>query len=101
MADGRAIRFQPYPMIRYLLSRLGCMMILVGAIVLVLGVAAECSGHPAFDLVLIGIAVTFIGFLIWNKLRKKQRSTRFSLFRKRRHEDEEDQDDSWEDQWYD
>ncbi len=77
------------------------MMVLIGSIVLVLGIAAERSGQPAFDLVLIGIGVSFIGFLLWNKLRKKRRSTRFSLFRKRRHDDEEEQEESWEDQWYD
>jgi len=77
------------------------MMILIGAILLVLGVAAEHSGHPAFDMVWIGIAITFVGFLLWNKLREKQRNTRFSLFRKRRREDKEDQEESWEDHWYD
>ncbi len=77
------------------------MMVLVGSIVLVLGIAAERSGHPAFELVLIGIAVSFVGFLLWNKLRKKQRSTRFSIFRRRKREEEEDQADSWEDRWYD
>ncbi|MDY6866911.1 MAG: hypothetical protein SVT56_03240 [Chloroflexota bacterium] len=77
------------------------MMVLVGSIVLVLGIAAERSGHPAFDLVLIGIAVTFSGFLLWNSLRKKRRSTRFSLFRKRRRENKKDQEEPWEDQWYD
>jgi flagellar biosynthesis component FlhA len=76
-------------------------MIMVGSIVLVLGIAAECSGQPAFDVLLIGIAVTFSGFLLWNSLRKKRRSTRFSLFRKRRRENKKDQEEPWEDQWYD
>jgi drug/metabolite transporter (DMT)-like permease len=77
------------------------MMVLIGSIVLVMGIAAERSGHPAFDYVLIGVILTFIGFLLWNRLREKRRSTRFSLFRKRDREDKQDQEDVWEDHWYD
>lgn len=85
-------------MIRYLLSRMGCLMFLVGAVVLVLGVAAESSGEPAFNLVLIGAGLTFLGLFLWNKLRRKQRrNTRFSMFRKRDSREEQEVDDEWDD----
>lgn len=85
-------------MIRYLLSRIGCLMLLVGAIVLVLGIAAESSGEPAFNLVLIGAGLTFLGLLLWSKLRRKQRrNTRFSMFRKRDSREEQETDDEWDD----
>ena len=78
------------------------MMVLVGSIVLVLGIAAESSGLPAFKYVVIGIALSFLGFLLWNRLRKKKRNTRFSLFRKRERDDEEsDKEDPWENRFYD
>jgi len=76
-------------------------MTLIGSILLVLGIAAERSGHPALDYVLMGVALTLVGFLLWNRLRKKQRSTRFSLFRKRKDDEDEDQEDQWKDPWYD
>ncbi len=85
-------------MIRYLFSRIGCLMFLVGAVVLVLGVAAESSGEPAFNLVLIGAGLTFLGLLLWSKLRQKQRrNTRFSMFRKRDDREEQDGDNKWDD----
>lgn len=85
-------------MIRYLLSRMGCLMFLVGAVVLVLGIAAESSGEPAFNLVSIGAGLTFLGLLLWSKLRRKQRrNTRFSMFRKRDDREEQDVDDEWDD----
>jgi len=78
------------------------MMVLVGSIVLVLGIAAESSGLPAFKYVVIGIALSFLGFLLWNRLRKKKRNTRFSLFRKRERDDEESaKEDPWENRFYD
>ena len=85
-------------MIRYLLSRMGCLMFLVGAVILVLGVAAESSGEPAFNLVLIGAGLTFLGLLLWSRLRRKQsRNTRFSMFRKRDSREEQETDDEWND----
>jgi|GEM_PF-1447207 flagellar biosynthesis component FlhA len=85
-------------MIRYLLSRIGCLMLLVGAIVLVLGIAAESSGEPAFNLVLIGAGLTFLGLLLWSRLRRKQhRNTSFSMFRKRDSREEQETDDEWDD----
>ncbi|HCU56760.1 MAG TPA: hypothetical protein DF984_00775 [Anaerolineaceae bacterium] len=85
-------------MIRYLLSRIGCLMLLVGAVVLVLGIAAESSGEPAFNLVLIGAGLTFLGLLLWSRLRRKQhRNTRFSMFRKRDSREEQETDDEWDD----
>lgn len=85
-------------MIRYLLSRIGCLMLLVGAVVLVLGIAAESSGEPAFNLVLIGAGLTFLGLLLWSRLRRKQhRNTRFSMFRKRDDREEQESDDEWDD----
>lgn len=85
-------------MIRYLLSRIGCLMFLVGAVVLVLGIAAETSGEPAFNLVLIGAGLVFLGFLLWNKLRRRQRrNTRFSRFRRREQREEQETEDRWDD----
>lgn len=89
-------------MIRYLFSRIGCLMFLVGVVVLVLGIAAETSGEPAFNLVLIGAGLVFLGFLLWNKLRRKQRrNTRFSLFRRRERQEEQETEDGWDDQYDD
>jgi len=85
-------------MLRYTLSRIGCLIFLAGGIVLLLGVAAESSGHPAFDLVLSGIGLAFFGFLLWNKLReRKNRSRRFSMFRKNSWDEEEpgEGEDNW------
>ena len=73
---------------------------LVGAILLVLGVAAVRSEQSAFTYLLSGALLVILGFALWNKLRKKQqRSTRFSLFRRRdREENNSQQDDNgWED----
>lgn len=87
-------------MIRFLFSRIGCLMWLAGVIVLILGIAAESSGQPAFDLVLGGIGLTLVGFLLWNRLRRKERrNTRFSMFRKQDREDERDQYDDWDDRY--
>ena len=89
-------------MIRYLLSRIGCLMFLVGAVVLVLGIAAESSGEPAFTLVLIGAGLAFLGMLLWSKLRRKQRrNTRFSMFRRRENREEQENEDGWDDQYDD
>lgn len=89
-------------MIRYLLSRIGFLMCLIGAVALILGVAAESSGQPAFNLVLIGAGLVFLGFLLWSKLRRKgRRNTRFSRFRKRNSEDQQDAEDEWDDRYYD
>jgi len=85
-------------MIRYVFSRLGCLIGLVGAILLVLGVAAVRSGQPALNYLLIGALLAVLGFALWQKLRKKeQRSTRFSLFRKRggEEEDQVQEDNGW------
>lgn len=72
-------------------------MMLVGSIVVVLGVAAERSGYPSFKYLLLGIGCFFLGLFVWDRLRKKRRSTRFSLFRKRKREEKEDRRDPWED----
>jgi len=57
------------------------------------------SGGPAFETILIGIALVFFGFLLWNKLRtRSQKSTRFSRFRKQNwdEEDEQERDHGWD-----
>ena len=83
-------------MIRYLLSRIGCLILVGGVLVLVVGVAAVRSGESAFELLLIGIALTFLGFILWNKLRPKiKREARASKFRRRK--DDEHQEMSHED----
>ncbi|MCB2213974.1 hypothetical protein KQH50_01130 [bacterium] len=88
-------------MIRYILSRIGCLAVLVGAIILVVGVSAERSGHPALSMVLGGGALALVGLLLWSKLRPKaRRSTRFSMFRRReREKDEEEGYDRWDDRY--
>lgn len=83
-------------MIRYLLSRIGCLMLLSGIIVLIIGVGVLQSGGPAFEVILIGIVLLITGFLLWNKLRSKNlQSKRFSMFRKPDQEDDQDSDDGW------
>jgi hypothetical protein len=42
-------------MIRFLLSRIGCLMMIFGIIVLVVGVAAAQSGEPGPDLIVCGL----------------------------------------------
>jgi len=70
-------------------------MVLVGAILLILGVAAVGSGQPAFNFLLIGAVLSVLGFVLWTKLgSKKRRNTRFSLFRK---EDEQEDDNGKDD----
>ena len=81
-------------MIRYLFSRLGCLIWLVGAVVLGVGIVSESSGHPTFSMVAGGIGLLVVGFLLWQWLRPKgQKNTRFSMLRKRTWEDEQDEDD--------
>ena len=89
-------------MIRYLLSRLGCLMMIFGVIVLVVGVAAVQSEQPALSLLFLGSMVTFFGHLLWNRLRvKTPRKTHFSLFRNREREEEQRKDNDREDRFYD
>ena len=89
-------------MIRFLLSRIGCLMMIFGIIVLALGAAAVQSQQPASTLLLVGLGVTVIGGLLWNRLREKPpRNTRFSMFRKRERRADRKKDDEWEDRFYD
>ena len=48
------------------------MMLIFGSMALVVGIAAETSGQPAFNFLAIGLALSFFGFLLWNRLRPKQ-----------------------------
>ena len=48
------------------------MMLIFGSIALVVGIAAETSGQPAFNFLAIGLALSFFGFLLWNRLRPKK-----------------------------
>jgi uncharacterized membrane protein YfcA len=89
-------------MIRYILSRIGCLMMIFGVIVLIVGVAALQSEQPALSLLFIGSVVTFFGHLLWNRLREKApRKKRFSMFRNREREEEQRNDNGWEDRSYD
>ncbi|QRN82578.1 hypothetical protein JR338_09115 [Chloroflexota bacterium] len=85
-------------MIRYLFSRLGCLIWLVGAVVLGVGIVSESSGHPAFSMVAGGIGLLVVGFLLWQWLRPKgKKNTRFSMLRRRTWEDEQDEDnEEWD-----
>lgn len=84
-------------MIRYLLSRLGCLILIAGGITLIVGIAALQSDQPAFDVVLIGIGLSLLGFFLWNKLRRKvKRPPRASIFRRRKREQEvQDNEENW------
>ena len=87
-------------MIRDIFSRVGCLMLLVGAILLVLGVATLRSGQPSFNFLLLGALLSILGTVLWNQLRsKKRRNTRFSLFRKAddQEEDNNKEDNGWDD----
>jgi uncharacterized membrane protein YfcA len=89
-------------MIRYLFSRLGCLMMIFGVIVLVVGVAALQSEQPTLSLLFIGSVLTFLGHLIWNRLREKTpRNKRFSMLRNREREEQQRTDNGWEDRFYD
>ena len=71
-------------MIRYLLSRIGCLMILAGFVIAMVGIAALRSDQPGFDYLLIGVLILLLGFVLWQKLREKQpRPDRFTMLRKR------------------
>jgi len=84
---------------------MGCLFLMIGIILLVLGIAAESSGQPAFNFIFLGALLLIGGFFLWTKLRRKpRRSTRFSLFNKREDEEKEEdnQDDQgWGDHYYD
>jgi hypothetical protein len=83
-------------MIRYLLSRLGCLILIAGGITLIVGIAAVRSDQPAFDVLLIGIGLSLLGFFLWNKLRRKvKRPSRSSFFRRKKTEEETDDEDNW------
>ena len=80
------------------------MFLMVAILLLVLGIAAERSGQPAFKFLLFGFLLFIAGFFLWNKLRQKPRpNTRFSLFRKRNREEDVDKSDElgWRDTYED
>lgn len=77
-------------------------MLIVGSILLILGVAAERSGQPAFEFIIGGSALLFFGFLLWNRLRsRKGKRARSSIFRKREDNREPNRDDGWLEDDYD
>jgi hypothetical protein len=92
-------------MIRYLLSRVGCLMLVAGSILLILGVAAVRAEQPGFNLLLIGIVSFLGGLFLWQRLRPKaQRSSRFSKFRRRAVRQDKnliEADQGWKDQFDD
>ena len=77
------------------------MFLMVGVLLLVLGIAAERSGQPAFNFLVFGVLLFAGGLFLWSKLRCKPRqNTRFSMFKKRNQADQsEDQpdDNGWGD----
>jgi hypothetical protein len=84
MVYSKAIRFSAFQMIRYLLSRIGCLMILAGSVILMMGIAALRSDQPALNFLAIGVLLFFPGLALWQKLRHRQpRPDRFSLLRRR------------------
>jgi len=69
------------------------MFLMVGALLLVLGIAAERSGQPAFNFLIFGVLLFTGGLLLWVKLRRKPRqNTRFSMFRKRKKDDRQEEE---------
>jgi len=67
-------------------------MALAGGILLLLGAAGELSDQPAFDYLMIGVVLALLGFFLWRQLRpKRERPRRFSIFRKRSNDQEQDQ----------
>lgn len=88
-------------MIRFLLSRIGCLMMFIGVIVLAVGIAAVQSDQPGLSFLALGAAGIFLGFLLWDRLRERTpRNKRSSLFRKRGRRREDDQNDRWEDRFH-
>lgn len=68
---------------------------MIGILLLVLGIAAERSGQPAFNFLILGLFLVIIGVFLWGKLRRKpRRNTRFSLFRKREGDDQAERETS-------
>jgi uncharacterized membrane protein YfcA len=89
-------------MIRHLLSRIGCLLLIVGIVVLFIGVAALQSEQPSLKPLALGTGFLLIGFLFWRRKKpKKRQNTRFSLFRKRNRRNKEKNDDGWETHYYD
>jgi hypothetical protein len=82
---------------------MGCLFLIAGSILLILGAGAVRSDQPGFDLLLIGLALFFFGFILWNRWRSKERrSTRFSKFRMKSKNEEEkagEADYRWEDRF--
>mgnify|MGYP007134645561 FL=1 len=76
-------------------------MAAAGSILIIIGAAAIRSEQPGFDMLLIGLALFFLGFIFWNRWRSKERrSTRFSKFRikpEREMKKERKADNRWED----
>jgi hypothetical protein len=89
-------------MIRFFFSRVGCLLLMIGSILLILGVAAERSGQPAFEFIVGGSALLLLGFLLWNRLRsRKHKRARFSIFRRHQSDHESNRDDGWLEDDYD
>lgn len=74
-------------------------MLIFGSIALVVGIAAESSGQPAFNFLAIGLALSFFGFLLWVRLRPKKghNSNGKQIHKQRGRDAEEGQDhnDGW------
>lgn len=89
-------------MIRQLFSRIGCLLLFFGIIFLIIGMTVAQSGEPPLTQYFFGFIMTFSGFLLWIRLRKKpSQNRRFSLFRRRGKRNTEKEDNVWENQFYD
>lgn len=89
-------------MIRNLFSRIGCLMLFVGTIVLVVGVVGAQSGETPLPLYSVGAGMAITGFLLWARRRERpSRKKRFSLFRRRRRREAQKEENLWENQFYD
>ncbi len=89
-------------MIRNFLSRIGCLMLFFGIIVLVVGVATAQSRETPLNLYLIGSAVTVTGFILYARMRSRSsQNKRSSFFRKRERRPAQTEDHPWENQFYD
>jgi uncharacterized membrane protein YfcA len=87
-------------MIRFLVSRLALLMMIIGIIVLAVGIAALQSDQPALNFLAIGVAGSVLGFLLWNRLRKRRpRNSRSASSRKRTRRAGQEPDDPWRDRF--
>jgi len=87
-------------MIRFLVSRLALLLMIMGIIVLAVGIAALQSDQPALNFLAFGAVGSVLGFRLWNRLRKRgPRNSRSASSRKRNRRAGQEPDDPWRDRF--